>query len=234
MVELNCPKCGLLIDAKSSERANNYEEKLGYTICSSCGHEFIAEAIGLPSGYIAEITGQDLLIRKKWYEPLKFVISAVMGGGFLLVILVMILIQLFSNQDDGSKVMNYVHIAFLAIPSLLFIRVALAIRFNITDITVNSTFLEIRTYPLPNYGRKKIPSNSIRQIYCRETVSRSGGGRYSRHSRIVYQMEAVLNSGKVVVLDRFGNSTEPKQLERLIEKYLGIQDQRVSVEYTES
>ena len=68
-------------------------------------------------------------------------------------------------------------------------------------------------------------SHSIKQIYCKRIRSSS-----NRNFYYIYNIETVLNTGRTVIVDNFGTSKEVKTVEKLLEKHLGIRDQRVSSE----
>ena len=226
MAEICCPKCDYVFNDESPEYVENSEGKLTSITCPECGDKFIAEAIGLPAGYTAEIVGQDLLIKKVWYEHARFILHALAGVMSFLLALVVILLMVFSQKESPDIIAGLTALCFFV--SGLFIgRRALAIRYNVTDITVNSAFLDVHTHPFPLLRRQTISSDSIKQIFCKEIKKHVKHGYY-----FVYKMQVVINYGEVITLDEFKNSDEPKRLERLIETYLGIENLSVVGEHT--
>lgn len=110
-----------------------------------------------------------------------------------------------------------VYIAYLTVCGFL----------NKTSIEVTHSALEVRHTPLPWPGAKKLQRTQIKQLY---TVQHAQSGRGG--TTLTYQVLAITADNKsVTLLQGFETAQHGQFIEQKIEKFLGIENQRVAGEY---
>ena len=99
---------------------------------------------------------------------------------------------------------------------------------NTTEIRAGSGRLSIRHRPIPWRGNQDIPTPGLKQLFCREKVSRGKNGTSTS-----YELEAVLDGNtRKTLLKGLNDPNQALYIEQQLEKFLRITDQRVHGEFT--
>jgi len=228
-MQINCKKCGAEIPAENV----NVERLIAK--CSKCNSVFsFADSFGdaeraqsvrrlnvpMPERFKMENVGSDLKITRRWFSWIFVALTffAIFWNGFMAVWFGMAISQgiwimaLFGLLHGGIGIvlLYYVLSGYL----------------NKTVVTVNRQSLEIKHGPLP-YPGKKLNSVDIKQLYCKERVSRSSKGSISYN----YEVHAVARDGKDrKLLTGLGGSDQALFVEQEIERFLRIEDKPVAGE----
>ena len=225
-----CSACNLVVENVI------FKPSLGVLICPECKDKPLGSGSPLmnPSEYSISIKNQELLIRKKWFNLYNLIFYSVLSF-FLSLIYGSSLFHQISSFSSGFNP-NCLFL-FITIPMTIFafysLLYALGIWLNKTDIIVNKNFLSIQTYPVSILSNNhKYSSTSIKQIYCKKKST----PRYNKHGKQTgehhrYVLMAILESDKTVTLLDFSSPEEPKALEKLMEKALGIENEIVDEEF---
>lgn len=228
LITLQCPNCG----GKSA--FHPWEEKL---VCQYCGSE---QALVLPTGRAGSDAMPRPSLRKpgqvqmwrgkndalqiayKWrsWKIFPLVFFVVFWDGFLCVWYSAAL-----SFDNPSVLMLLFPILHLAVGvGMTYYLVAALL--NTTTITVDREWFKVQHDPVPWPGEVKAPVEDLQQLYCQEKISR---GKNS--TTVTYKLSAVLKDGsKKDLLDNLQTPEVAGFIEQSVEKYLDIQDRRVSGE----
>lgn len=101
---------------------------------------------------------------------------------------------------------------------------------NSSTLQVNRRAFSVRHGPLPWFGQADVPVAELKQLYCKEKISRSSDG-----DSVSYQLSAVLENGRK--LDLVSNLDSPEIgffIEQQIENWLRLPDQPVRGEIPRS
>lgn len=95
---------------------------------------------------------------------------------------------------------------------------------NTTSVVAGMGILEVRHRPLPWFGARKIQSAGIRQIYCKEKISRGRNGTSTS-----YEVHAILaeNSRDIRLVRMLDDPSAALFIEQELERSLGIADRQV-------
>ena len=97
---------------------------------------------------------------------------------------------------------------------------------NHTVVAVGNGRLSVRHGPLPWRGNRTLPTAALQQLYCDDVLVRTRNG-----SRRTFRLHAVLRDGsKLQILSGIDDADVPLFVERQVEDWLGIEDQRVAGE----
>ena len=155
--------------------------------------------------------GKDLVFLRK---P-----NVILGIGGLVWFFCMFFVLLEKIRSDPGCALIFIMFA----PPYLYFMIALLI--SKTETRVNSDLISIKTVPLPLGFPKSIPSKNVTQIYCKAIRHSGKNGSYTS-----YEVRAIVENGKEIVMDNYGYIDDAKVLEKTIEQYLGIKDQAVEGE----
>jgi len=226
-ITLTCPSCGAKVSV--TEDASRYR-------CEYCGNEHIIKeaaaalaaqaplrpVVTMPASVKIEKDGQSARIVQRWFS-LKYVPLA-----FFCVAWDAFLCFWYSMAFGGS--MPWIFIVF----PIAHLAVGVGLTYSTLCGFVNRTVLEITRdelavwfEPLPWLGEKKIKVADLKQLYCKEKVSRGENSSTSQ-----YQLFAVTRDDRQVQL--ISNLDSPDValfLEQQIERWLKISDQPVLGEF---
>ncbi|MDX1939232.1 MAG: hypothetical protein SFU99_01695 [Saprospiraceae bacterium] len=102
--------------------------------------------------------------------------------------------------------------------------------FNKTIILVNRQFILVKDKPLPLTRTRKISRDVITQLYVKQNIVTDQHGK-----TIFYCLNVVTSERKDIALTPgFDTPQEAQYIERKIERYLGIENQKVEGEYHNS
>ncbi len=230
-MRLNCRSCGTEIKAGGM----NLDRMLAK--CDACNAVFSfadqfdyastrEEAyqkfnVEQPKGIQIDNFGLDLKITRKWFSPLFFFLLffTLFWNGIIWPILIRALL-------DGELL----PVCFVSIHATIGLGLAyytLALLINITEIKVGPQQLTIRHGPLPWRGNKNLAPADIKQLYCKEKISR---GR--RSANVTYEVRAITSMDtREDLVTGLSNAEEALFLEQEIERFLNIKDQPVRGEY---
>ena len=99
--------------------------------------------------------------------------------------------------------------------------------FNRTSIYVGLGKITVRHGPIPWFGNKELEASNIKQLHAEEKRGWSGqGGTY-----VSYEVHAITNDERrTKLVSGLETKEQAMNIERKIEKYLGIEDVRVEGE----
>jgi hypothetical protein len=185
---------------------------------------------------------QQLIIQKKW--------SRVQGAVILGFSIVWTAIAGFISSGffgsmfdfgDAPSFLVIIPMVFGLIP-LLFILIGVGLFYgglcmlnNQTKITVDQHLFQVKSGPLPLMRKQRIPISSIQQIYVHEQSSSN-----SSSDGVSYQLSFINQNGETqLLLGKLGflpvslpafDLDEAKQLEAILENFMGIENQAVAME----
>lgn len=114
-----------------------------------------------------------------------------------------------------------------ALVGLGLIYFTLASFLNKTDIRITPYTLSIKHYPLRWFGQREYPVETIRQVFCKEKISRN-----KNNTSITYQVLFLdQNNRSQKILSGLTDSEQARFIENQVEKTLGIKNQSVSGEF---
>ena len=97
---------------------------------------------------------------------------------------------------------------------------------NTTTIDVDDRELRVRHGPLPVPGNKTLPSLDVKQLYCKERISRNKNG-----TSVTYALHVKLKGGKdEKLLANLTQQSHALYVEQQVERVLGLQDEAVAGE----
>lgn len=223
-VTLSCPSCGARL---------TIEEDSARYRCDYCGNEHVAKGgdkagepirprIPVPSVVKIEKDGQSARIIQRWFS-LKYIPMA-----FFCLAWDSFLIFWYSMafRENVPWIFIVFPVAHLAV-GIGLTYATLCGFLNRTVLEVTRDELAIWHEPLPWLGEKSIPVVDLKQLYCKEKVTRSDGS--TAHQ---YKLFAVTQNGREVEL--VGNLDSPDValfFEQQIETWLRIPDRAVVGEF---
>lgn len=184
---------------------------------------------------------QELIIHKRWnrmqgavilgFSLIWTTISALISSGFLTSIF---------DFGEETSLLIIIPLLFGLIP-LLFILIGIGLFYlgltmlrNQTTIRVDQQLFQLKSGPLPLMRRQRIAVSNIQQIYVHELSRSKDSGQAS------YQLSYIDNQGQSNLL--FGklgflpvslpslDLQEAQTIEKVLEDFMGIEDQSVSME----
>jgi len=129
--------------------------------------------------------------------------------------------------SNGFEIFPFAYISYaFMIAGVGIAYYALASVFNWTVITTDRVELKIRHMPFPWLGNRTMLCSDLQQLYCEEIIgSMRSGGRY-------FQLNAISpDNRKITLLSRVSEAGAAIFIEKEVETYLGIRDERVAGEY---
>ncbi|RPJ43393.1 MAG: hypothetical protein EHM21_11600 [Chloroflexi bacterium] len=234
LIPLTCPSCGASI--KVADGAGRYT-------CGYCGNEhlFVAPAVPAAAPAAAPVAnpairprvptpasvrivkdGQGAVIIQRWfswkYLPMAF--FAVFWDAFLIFWYSM---ALSTGAPTMAVLFPLIHVAV----GVGITYTTLCGFLNRTNVELTRAELAVWFEPLPWPGEKTIKTAEIKQLYCKETISR---GR--RSTRYHYQLCAVTQDDREVKLVTNLDSPDiARFFEQQLEGWLKIEDQPVEGEF---
>ena len=234
---LECPSCATLV----SEDDINIKKTIAK--CSNCGVVFNFEEqvetpvihrqekqkpeVFLPEGIevleLRESLDIELSWGKRWYENIFLLFFTVVWNLFIGVFVFM---AFFSG---GVGMLPFMSIHILVGIGLIYYQLATFL--NTTYITANRHHIHIEHKPIrvPFFGSKLIEVTEINQLFVHKYVkstSKNGTRSYS------HAVKMMLNSGRVEQLIKgIDYYDQARFIEQELERFLGIQDRKVSEEY---
>jgi hypothetical protein len=166
--------------------------------------------------------GDDLVIRYRWFtwSILFLMFFCVLWDGFLVVWYVI------GFASGGPWMMFIFPILHVAVGVGLTYAVVCSF-VNSTEIRVNRQEISVSHGPLPCVKNEHLPASEVKQLYCVEKVTRNENSTSRK-----YHVMAAWRGGKHKnLITGFQDASQAIYLERLIEKYLQIEDQYVSGEH---
>jgi len=163
----------------------------------------------------------ELHITYKWFTPAAIFLS------FFSVIWMGFLAFWYSMAFIGGAPLIFFLFPLLHLAAGIFIsHQALSMIFNTTDISVSRGQLSITHAPIPAFkGNQHFETAEIDQIYVKEKTGNKGAKSYHLRAKLI-------NGKDVPVLKITGMTSErARELEVLLEQYIGISDQPVRGEY---
>ncbi len=94
---------------------------------------------------------------------------------------------------------------------------------NQTFITLDNANLTIRHAPIPWFGNRIIPIDTIRQLYCK-------AGKIQKNNNATYELWVAFNQGDAKCLLSLDDPDSVRFLEQQLEAKLGIPNERVAGE----
>jgi hypothetical protein len=177
--------------------------------------------VPLPKGIKVDNLGHSLQIERQWYGP-KYIFLAIFAlfwNGFMVVWFSIA----FINGLWPMALFGTLHGAV----GLGLIYGVVAGVLNTTVIDVGLGDLTIKHGPVPYPGNKHLASTDIKQLYCKEKISR--GKNSTSYS---YEIHAITQEDKhEKLLTGLDDSEQALYLEQEIERYLSIKDQPVRGEF---
>jgi hypothetical protein len=176
--------------------------------------------LGLPERITMTRQGTHLELTRKWFSgKYVFLIAfALFWDGFLVFWYSMV----GGRVDSPVFWFPMIHVGvgvfvtYSAVAGLL----------NRTLIRVSRSEVSIKHGPVPWPGNKAMTGADLKQLYCKECVSRSRNG-----TSLTYELQAITHSGRTIKLvGGMDTSEQALYLEQEMEKYLGIADEAVKGE----
>ncbi|MEO0586200.1 MAG: hypothetical protein AAF078_01045 [Planctomycetota bacterium] len=239
MQEMVCRSCGANLHAEDINIA------AGIAKCRHCGAVFtfgnfggggghadaapkerVREEIEKPSGFAIEEDAYRFRITQRWlsWKVIPLAIFAGFWNGFL-VVWYFIAVRQILEGDSMAWVMAVFPVIHLLVGVALGYGV-LTMFVNTTTIDVNDRDLTVRHGPLPVPGNKTLPSLDVKQLYCKERISRTKNG-----TSVTYALHVKLKGGKdEKLLTNLTQQSHALYVEQQVERVLGLQDEAVAGE----
>lgn len=174
--------------------------------------------VPLPERLTVYTAGGGLRIERRWYAWTAIFLTAfcVMWFGFLGFWYVMA----FGTGQTALMLLPLLHVA----AGLYLAYFTAAMFVNTSEIVVANGILTVRHGPLPWFGNREIPTDSLEQLYCQEHISRSRNG-----TTVTYSVRARGRDGRLVKLvTGLPQRDQAMYIEQEVERHLGIADRPVS------
>jgi hypothetical protein len=237
-MKLTCPSCGATVPASDV----NIQQAIAK--CSRCDSVFRIDqqlptlksspdqpAVPLPPKFRVEDLGTELTISWSWFTPSIFFLLffCIFWDGFLIAWYSIVLgVGVFGMGNAGPA--GGIPALLMALFPILHVAVGVGLTYfviasfvNRTRVRVDRGELSIHHGPIPFPGNKILSTANLTQFYCTETVSNRRRG-YS----VSYDLNAVQADGtKVKLLTGLTELEQALYLEQRLEKFLGIENERV-------
>jgi hypothetical protein len=177
--------------------------------------------IGLPQGIRVEQDGATMEIVRRWFGWATVALTAfiVLWDAFL------VFWYTIALSLGAPAIMIWFPALHVAV-GLGMTYTAVAGWVNRTVIRVGTGVVSVRHGPLPWFGNADLDSVDIKQLYCKEKVTRSRSG-----TSLTYEVRVITRDDRNVrLVGGLPGSEQAIYLEQAIEKYLGIVDQPVKGE----
>lgn len=173
--------------------------------------------IGLPDRMTMNEYDDYLHITRKWFSTKALFLTAfaVVWNGAM--------INYYQKLSANADLMAWLFPSIHLMVGIGVAYFALALWMNHTNIFVSAAALEIQHKPLLWRGNKRIQSTDIKQLYCKEHISRSNNS-----TSVSYAVHGVTHSGRnFKLLTGLDTSEQALYVEQEIERYLGIENTHV-------
>ena len=173
--------------------------------------------VPLPPRFSVNETGRGLQIVHRWWRPMFIFLAffCVMWFGFLAAWYAM---AMATESPVFFLLFPLIHVA-IGIGLGYF---TLAGFVNRTVIDVNGQALRIRHGPLPWFGNRTIPSDSLDQLYV---IRRAHSARQTHGTQFSYDVRAVNKRGEQLkVLEHLAEPEQALYIEQAVEDRLGIEN----------
>ncbi len=174
-----------------------------------------------PSRFQIEELPREMVIRYRWWTPVAIfmVFFCAIWDGFLFL-------WYGVAMEEGAPLIMLIfpllHVAAGAFITYL----TICLFVNSTTIRAETDALTIAHGPLPWRGNRTLFRADVRQLFCREHISKSKNGTH-----VTYELLAVgADGGQVRLIRGLTDPHEALFLEQAIEKRLGIRDEPVASE----
>lgn len=224
LTAFKCPSCSSAIQEADIDLAR------GLAKCSYCGSVMNLtasfgggsgegrgrrEPVALPKRMTFQKTLHGIEITRSWFTPVVWglVFFCVIWDGFLVFWYTM---AFTAGAPMIAKLFPLIHVSV----GVFLTYFVVASFVNTTRVSVERGMLRISHKPLPWPGAREMAGMNLRQLYCKEHISRSKNG-----VSVTYQLWALHDDGSTKT--KLLGSLEIEQalyLEQELEKALGIQD----------
>ncbi|MBK7870191.1 MAG: hypothetical protein IPJ74_05620 [Saprospiraceae bacterium] len=182
------------------------------------------ESITVQEGY------HQLIITYRWYK-LNYFLTLIQGI-LCLAAFIQLFIESIADRPILEDVKNPIIATFIVMimiaGGIYFIYIGLAKLLNKTTIEVNPKEILVRIRPLHWKGQKDIVRAAVQQFFIERKTK-----RYKGHITYTYDVHFITHSGNYYTLIEGLNYNEEAQfIEQKIERYLGIENQPVSMDQT--
>jgi hypothetical protein len=224
-MDIHCPRCGAEPRAADINLdrmvAKCYNCNAVYSIADQVPHNSLATAprmdVPLPENMTLEQEPGGLVIRRRWFgwQYIFLLVFAIFWDGFLLIFIGIA----FSFRVGAFALFPSIHV----LVGIFITYTAIAGLVNMTTIHVGYEGVRVRHGPLPWRGNTQLATTDLRQVFCRERVTRGRGS-----TSVYYDVYAIRADGSdTKVVSSLPNAEQALFLEQEIERYLGIKDQPV-------
>ena len=222
MLDLKCPKCAFnIVAAEINEHA-------AVAKCNRCGEVFkfvVASLtppkprIHVPKGIAVRCEGGDLLIIRRWFQPLWLLF--LFSGLFFILVGILAIPRIFPNLNMVER--YGIFLPFL--PAIVLFYFGFCKLINHTEIRVNSQWVTIRHVPIPFTRSKRVDTKRFNQLYCVKEDDPSLG------ALVTFAVGIVLKGGnRQWLLSGISTKEQAMFIEQEIEKHLGIANRAVEGE----
>jgi hypothetical protein len=226
-MKIVCPSCRVPVAAADVDLAT------GTARCRTCGSAFRFDAAavpppsgarrplsGTPQGITVSAAGDTLTIRQRWFGRSTFVLLF-----FTLAwnaALAFLYAYAWRRGDVLAMVFPVLHLA----AGIILVYGTLASFLNTTTITIDRSWLRVRTGPVPAARAVNLPAGAVKQLFCEKKVSRPGRTPMTRYSLV-----ALMNDGRRTrVIAEVASPDLPLFLEEHAEAWMKIADEPVAGE----
>lgn len=226
-MKIVCPTCRVPVAADDVDLAT------GTARCRTCGSAFRFDAApelappaarrplsGTPRGVTVSATGDTLTIRQRWFGRSTFVLLFITLGWN--AVLAFVYTSAWRRGDVLEMVFPILHV----IAGVILVYATIASFLNTTVITIDRSWLRVRTGPVPAARAVNLPAGSLKQLFCEKKVSRQGRTPSTRYSLV-----ALMSDGtRTRVIDGVDSPDLPLFLEEHAEAWMKIADAPVAGE----
>ncbi|MBC2604700.1 hypothetical protein [Pelagicoccus albus] len=161
-----------------------------------------------------------VVIRRTWKSAVAYflLLFSLFWNGFMVVWMGIAL----SKGEWMMAAFGSIH----ATVGLALIYYTVALFLNKTDVRIDGYTLSIKHYPVPTFGNKSVPVESIRQVYSTEKITRGKNG-----TNVTYQIHYLdQDNRQAKLLSGLSQAEQAHFIEAEIEKTLGIKNRPVQGE----
>ena len=241
-MKLECPNCGASVPATNI----NVQETIA--VCPACDtvfnfsggdvnvgssamqatkpkNKFKYDEVRMPNSFDVQETDQKLTISYSWFSciaPFLTFFALVWNG---------IIFGIFFPAISGFNNLGFPFAFFPLIfggvgVGLVYFNIAQYV--NRTYIVIGPKEMQIYSKPLPMPNTQTIKHDEIHQVYAKQRINRNSDGKRT----ITYEVQAAMHGNQhKKLVGSLSNAEQALFIEQEIEKYLGIDDVRVSGEY---
>lgn len=227
-MKLNCPECAAEIPSNNINldrmvakcRECNAVFGFGDQLDSSEQQSLTRMPVPRPANLQIEHDGAYLRFTRRWFSVVYIMLGifALFWNGFMAVWFgIAIISRIWPIAIFGTLHATIgLVIAYIAVAGLV----------NSTLIRVGMGEIEVSHSPLPWFGKRRIETAGIAQLYSKEVSSRS-----RQRTTLSYEVHLATQDGcQIKLLAGLDGSEQALYLEQEIERYLGLKDQAVRSE----